>query len=738
MKCLQKPGTKGHDGDMVDGARVGGYGLIPSPEGRNTPVWPVRAGAVPPVADGFTLRLETVPDLDAALVQGVMVALVPAGPRDWPATAGKTQLAVSCAETLWRGRTIDLLIWVNASSRASALSGYLRGAAAIGANPDADAEAAVAHLIAWLATTTRPWLVVLDDVCSATDLEGLWPDGPAGRLIATTSDIGTIPRDRHAVALKVPSFSAREATAFIAGRLVSNPDQRNGTLDLVYDLNSEPLALGHACAVIASSGLSCRDYREYYAEWKAGLAPNGGPAVAVTWALSAAFAERLMPGSREVLGVAAFLDGRAIPGNVFTTLAVSRFLTGENAFQSPDPERTWNCVRALEQAGLLSVDPTTTPPTVRAAQPVQEAARAQLSPELYERALRAAADALLEVWPKEEPQSAVAADMRSCVAALWRTSGDGLWAGGRCHPVLMLAGHSLDGAQMPALATSFWRELIAVCERVLGPASADTITVAARLADALLAAGQAGEAVTWYKWVLTGRISVLGPDHPGTIAAKATMGRAMVAAERPAEAVATLSDTVADFERVRGADHLDTLAARDECAAACVAAGNLAMGIDMYRRSLADRGRVQGARHPDVQFISMRLAHAYQANGQFKDAISLTKRVLADREQALGPDHPDTLGVKRRLADVYNASGKIGNAVQLYEQALAGLTRVLGPDHRDTLACQGELARLYYFTGRVGDAVTSLTEGIAHGEQALPPGDAVTEALRRALAEITG
>ena len=93
---------------------------------------------------------------------------------------------------------------------------------------------------------------------------------------------------------------------------------------------------------------------------------------------------------------------------------------------------------------------------------------------------------------------------------------------------------------------------------MLGPASADTITVAARLADALLASGQAGEAVTWYKWVLTGRISVLGPDHPGTIAAKATMGRAMVAADRPAEAVATLSETVADFGELAssGALHL--------------------------------------------------------------------------------------------------------------------------------------------------------------------------------------
>lgn len=670
---------------MVDGTQAGGYGLRPPPEDWIVPghgpaggqAWPVRSGAVPQLADAFTPRPETVPDLDAALVPGVTVALVPAGRGEWLASAGKTQLAVACAETLLRSRAIDVLIWVNASSRASALAGYMSGAVALGADPDADAESTVAQLVGWLASSPRPWLVVLDDACAATELEGLWPDGPAGRLLVTTADPATIPGDRQAVIRTVPLFSPREATAYLAGRLTANPDQRNGTIDLVYDLASEPMALAHAGSVIVASGLSCRDYREYYAQWKARLAPAGGPATSVTWALSAGYAEQLAPGSRGVLSVAAFLDGHAIPGSMFTTLAMSMFLTGGNAAQFPDPERIWNCVRALGQAGLVAIDPasssatvssatvlpatvssaTVLPATVRIALPVQEAVRAQLSPELAERALRAAADALLEVWPKDGPQSAAAADMRACVATLWRLAGDALWADGRCHPVLILAGQSLDGARLLGPAAAFWRDLIAACERLLGPSSADTTAVSGRLADALLAAGQAAEAVTWYQWGLTGRVGVLGPDHPSTIAAKGTLGRALVAAGRPADAVEVLTGTAADVERIRGADHPDALTARDECAAACVAAGNIPVAIQLYRRSLADRERVQGAQHPDVLATNMRLADAYLAGGQFKDAISLAKRILADRERALGPDHPDTLGVQRRLAQIYAAAG---------------------------------------------------------------------------------
>ena len=40
------------------------------------PSWPVRSGTVPAVADGYTDRLETAPDLAAALPAGVAVALV--------------------------------------------------------------------------------------------------------------------------------------------------------------------------------------------------------------------------------------------------------------------------------------------------------------------------------------------------------------------------------------------------------------------------------------------------------------------------------------------------------------------------------------------------------------------------------------------------------------------------------------------------------------------------------------
>src|SRR5580693_6758233 len=99
--------------------------------------WPVRTGQVPPLAEAFTLRADSVPGIEAVLVPGAVVALVPepesAGHADgWRRSCGKTQLAAYLTGALLRSRAVELLVWVNASSRASVLSGYIETAARLG------------------------------------------------------------------------------------------------------------------------------------------------------------------------------------------------------------------------------------------------------------------------------------------------------------------------------------------------------------------------------------------------------------------------------------------------------------------------------------------------------------------------------------------------------------------------------------------------------------------------------
>src|ERR1700761_6399962 len=59
---------------------------------------PARAGIAPPLAQGFTVRADSVPGIEAMLVSGSVVALVPGEeggghPGGWAQSCGTTQLA---------------------------------------------------------------------------------------------------------------------------------------------------------------------------------------------------------------------------------------------------------------------------------------------------------------------------------------------------------------------------------------------------------------------------------------------------------------------------------------------------------------------------------------------------------------------------------------------------------------------------------------------------------------------
>src|SRR5689334_1501661 len=75
------------------------------------PMWPVRVGMAPPLAEGFVTRPETAPSPAAALIPGAVVALVSGragatGPPSRGEPCGTTQLAVYMAESLWWSREV--------------------------------------------------------------------------------------------------------------------------------------------------------------------------------------------------------------------------------------------------------------------------------------------------------------------------------------------------------------------------------------------------------------------------------------------------------------------------------------------------------------------------------------------------------------------------------------------------------------------------------------------------------
>jgi tetratricopeptide (TPR) repeat protein len=718
-------------------------------------------GTAPPLATGFIARQEPGLALQEALLPGATVALGSGRPGAWPAdrpgpeardwrdSCGKTQLAVSAARSLLQDGAVELVIWVTATSNASALSGYVEAAAVLGLALSGDAEAVSARLLGFLRETRRPWLVVLDDLTGSIADE-LWPTGPAGRLLITTADpvlLETL-AGRRAIAMPVAAYSRREALTYLIGRLAADLDQRQGAIDLVGDLDQQPLALAQASAVIASSELTCHDYREHFTRrLEQAVAATAGDGAehapgAITWTLAIDHADLLAPrAAQSLLVLAALLDGNGIPATIFETPAVREHCASPGVGGATGPWQASQLVRdglvALEQAGLVSVDESLSPPILRVSWPVLAAVRAAMPDGMRKGAALAAADAVLQAWPADDPPEWLPRVFRSCAETLRESAGDLLWEG-TCHPLLLLAGRSLDGARLTGPAVTHWTELAAASARILGPAHKETLAINERVAAACLAAGRLAEAIALLRESLAERVARLGPDHPDTVDATRELGLAMVRAGRLTEALTVLAEVASGRDRTQGADSVAALSAREDLAAAYRAAGQLSDAITLYRSVLAGRERVQGARDPGVTAVRQKLAEAYLADGQGKAAVTQYERVVADLDRSLGPAHLDTITARGALGAAYHAAGKMAASVRLAEQTRTAYLGALGADHPDTLTACVNLAHAYYAVGRRTDAVQLLTDTVERCELTLAVSHPLTVAARTSLMNITG
>ena len=746
---------------------------------------PVLSGSVPPLAVDYQSRQETGFRLTEGLRPGETTLLVPAAGEDpggglaaGGATSGtgKTQLAVGFAHALWSSRAVDLLVWVAAGNRTSIVAGYAQAAADLSlAAADETADGSARRFLNWLHRTSQRWAVVLDDVTSPADLDGLWPQGPAGQVVVTSGLRASELDGPGRTACAVPGFSRREAVGYLNTRLDGYPDQRIEALDLAEDIDGLPIAIAQAAAVIINAESTCRDYRITYAQRLRSTAPTAidgcPPSLLAAWSLAVEYAHEMPPAGLAwpALAFASVFDTSGIPAAVLTSPAACGYITGRIDPGSAEQTLVKAAYATLQELALASVDTVNSVRTVWLNASVRAAVRAYLAPDTLDQLVQAAAAALLEAWPLAGGGGATTAELgqalRDSTAALRAFAGELLWKP-EAHPVLLRAGMSLTEA--PALADAavgYWEMLAGTCGHLLGPAHAQSVLARDRLVDAYTAAERTGEALSTIEAALADRERTLGPEHPDTVAARMIAAGALEAAGRLPDAIALYEQTAAARERLFGPAHRDTVTTRLALADAYSAGGRrgdslrlreqtlaaaerelgplhaatmtaraglaseqLAAGwqreaVAAYQRTLADRERASGANHPDTLAVRAQLANAYRVAGKPKDAIREYERVLADQARALGEAHPDTVAARGSLAYAYRTAGRMKDALPQYERLLADRARILGDDHRDTIAARAVLASAYLEARRTREAIAAYERAVADGDRVLGSGD---------------
>jgi hypothetical protein len=741
--------------------------------------WPHMVGAVPLRADGYRTRAETAELASFGLGGTAVLTQVLSGLGG----VGKTQLAAGFARDQWDAGTVDLLVWVTASSRHAVLAAYAQAHAEIIRCAIGHAEQAAASFLAWLhSTASRRWLIVLDDLTDPSDVQGLWPSGPTGQVLVTTRRRDAVLAGQHRRMIEVGLFTAEQALAYLSTRLGSDARGLDQAAELAEDLGRLPLALAQATAFLRDRPAeTCASYRRRLADRRHGLAemfPADALAddyrstVAVAWSLSIEYADRLPPAglASAVLLLASVLDPNGVPESVLTSPAALAYLArhrrprpateasttpsaGPFAGSAPrawarrrrsrrsvpsEPDRALDgsdcrdALAALHRFSLISYDPATPARAVRTHALVQrvvlESAREQLA-----ETVQAAADALLQAWPAVERDADLARAFRDNAQQLPNHDQFALWSSDG-HIALFRVGISLGESGLVHAAAGYWQTLTVAAHQHLGPNHAHTLTARSNLT---LWQGRAGDpvgAAAALEQLLTDLLRVQGPDHSDTLSTRHNLAYWRGEAGDAAGAAAAFEQLLPDRLRVQGPDHRGTLTARGNLAYWRGKAGDAAGAAAAFEQLLTDFLRVAGRDHPDTLTAQHNLARWQGKAGDAAGAAAAFEQLLADQLRVQGPDHPDTLTARSNLAYWRGEAGDAAGAAAAFEQLLADQLRVQGPDHPDTLITRSNLARWRGEAGNAAGAVAALEQLLPDFLRVLGPDHPETLTIRHNVA----
>ncbi|KOX31107.1 hypothetical protein ADK67_09790 [Saccharothrix sp. NRRL B-16348] len=689
-----------------------------------------------PPSDAAALRDR--PDLADAIDAALRTADVRQVVLTGPGGVGKSQLATAAFH---RARA-DVLVWVGARTRQSVLTGYARAWRAVAKTAGSDDEAQADLFLAWLRSTTTPWLVVLDDVDDPTELAGLWPTGDGRSLVTTQRRDASLLRPDARV-IGVGMFTPDEATAYLSARLTVDPRHDQEHLAVLADaLGCFPLALSQAAAFLIDSGTDVPAYLNLLADRRqrvADLFPPTSPAdehhdtVAGTVRLAIERAQSLSANAIDVLGLISVLAPDGIPEAVLL-----------------DDGRNLPALRALHRLNLV-----THHGRVEAHALVQRAAR-DLIADLAPVAVRAA-DVLEREWSTADPDTAAALYRNADV--LRSVAGEHLWTDGM-HPVLRRLGQHLAGIGRhtaaravaadllthatdtrdvvvlrtqvakaigdlgdPATALTHFDEIRAVAERDLGPTDLDTLwarfhqasyrletglieTALAELTslveacdlpaahpllvaaedDRALCLGLSGD-TTGARDAAYDLVTVLrrelGPRHKHTLRAMLGLGRWIGETGDAPTAVATYQEAVDGLEAVAGRTHHDTFIARHNLAYWRAVAGDLTEAIAEFATAATAAERALGQHHPTTLTYRANLVF-WQGMAGDKEALTNLSTLRHTVETVFGPNHPRVLRLRQQHSELLHRAGQHQEAITELREVLTEMSDVQGPNHPRT------------------------------------------------------
>lgn len=584
---------------------------------------------------------------------------------------GKTQVAIEYVKRY--ESTYEGVYWVQATDRASILSGFHEMARAIGCIPSTTVLSSmeIATLtLTWLRQHER-WLVVFDNLDDITAIEDLLPETTwNGHTIITTRNpnVSGIP----AKGLEVPVYDELEAVELLLTRAEVSLEGKSEVHTaeakrVVRELGYLPLGIEQAAAYIREE---TKDLHKFLPRYKANRkllhvrVPTGNwrykLSVATTWDMSFQSIKSKDPSSARLLQLFAFLnpDGISIDFLVAGKDGLDPTLRG--LVDSPALETALFSLEQFSLVGRLEGG------RIIVHRLVQSVIRDNMSTKEVEEWSHVCVSLCELAFPKPGSWNGDLQMLNKC----------------RQLQEQVIAPLMLEG--MPR--TQAWGH------------------VATTIATFLLDDGKYGLAEDIFTNILDLRNTILGPDHPDTSASMDGLGRTYRRQGRLDKAAKLQGIASMKLREILGEGHEATLDNIAELAFTYWKLGKVEESSGLCELAVETAVKELGDRHATTLKLFGRLATIYWGQGRLEDSARLDEAVLEGSRAALGEQHPDTLLAMHNLALTYRMSGKLELSVKLDERALAGRRRVLGDEHPDTIHSMINLAVTYAKQGATEEA----------------------------------
>ena len=633
---------------------------------------------------------------------------------------GKTQVAI---EYLHRHESeYDLIWWVRAETQDKMLVSFMELADRLelpGKKADDKKDAA----LQWLADHDK-WLLILDNVKNAADLEGFLPWKLTGHILITSRS------DKWgdlAIPLELKSFPRHKSIELLEN-LTDRKGKDHKNADALADrLGDFPLALAQAGAYMAhGTKVSFHEYLERYEKEGVQLfnrSPtprNYEETVATVWNVSLRAIAAVSPEAKTILELLAFLDPDAVPlellkdeemssttfeqaiqalGDYSLVSVESGFLTIHRLLQDAvreglktagtEKKRVELLLSRVDRAFLFKYEDVATwkkytPLVPHVVAVVDHAEPLEVAPKVTIGLLNQTGD-YFQRWAKFE--RSLKLYQRALELAEKHYGNDAT--------EVALYASNLGGV-LKALgrleeAKSHFERALAIDEKTYGKDHPEVATDANNLGSVLQALGRLEEAKSHFERALAIGEKTLGKDHPNVAVLANNLGLVLQDLGRLEEAKSHFERALVIDEKTYGKDHPDVAIDANNLGSVLKALGRLEEAKSHFERALAIGEKTLGKDHPNVAVLANNLGLVLQDLGRLEEAKSHFERALVIDEKTYGKDHPDVAIDANNLGSVLKALGRLEEAKSHLERALAIALKFLGADHPNTKIVQRHL-----------------------------------------------